>query len=178
MGEHANAVVPGVREHLSKLIRLAGLEDNEESLELLAQGWLEKQTSFHEQTKANEMEETDVLELESGRGGIILTYSGSLLTISPEIEKRRTVEYASIGLRKDVPEFLKTDAAVIKADVAKDAAVEFEIGPIKTSSPVFAIAVANENLDEEAEEELLGQVTLMLAEDFVEVNKTLVDEEA
>ena len=178
MGEHANAVVPGVRDHLTKLIKTAGLEENEESLELLAKGWLEKQTAFHEQTKANEMKEADVLELENGRGGIVLTYSGSLLTIGPETEEGRTVEYASIGLRKDVPEFLKTQAAIVKADLAKDAAVEFEVGPIKTSSPVFAIAVANENLDGEAEEELLGQVTLMLAEDFVEVNKTLVDEEA
>ena len=64
MGEHANTVVPGIRDHLINLAKTAGLEDNEESLELLAKAWLEKQSSFHEQTKANEMEEADTLELE------------------------------------------------------------------------------------------------------------------
>ena len=178
MGEYANTVLPEVRDHLSKLARTAGLEDSEESLELLAEGWLEKQSVFHEQTKANEMEETDLLELESGRGALILTYSGSLLTIGPDTEDGRTVEYASIGLRQDVPEFLKTEKSVLKTDVNEGVPVEFEVGPIKSSSPVFAIAVVSDELDEEAESELLGQVTVMVAEDFVEVNKTLIDGEA
>ncbi len=176
MGEHTDAVLPAIREHLKKLAKTAGLEDNEESLELLAGSWLEKQSAFHEQTKQNEMEETDLLELESGRGALILTYSGSLLTIGPQTEEGRLVEYASIGLRQDVPEFIRTQQSVIKANVMKDSPVEFEEGPIKISSPVFAIALASEELDEEAETELLGQVTLMIAEDFVEVNKTLIDE--
>jgi len=176
MGEHYQAVAEQVRDHLKDLVKTAGLPDTEESLEILAQGWLEKQASFHEQTKSNEMEEADTFELEHGRGALVMTYSGSLLTIGPETEEGRTVEYASIGLRKDVPELLRRSASVLTGDVTKGEPVEFEVGPIKTSSPVYAIAVAREELSPEAEEELLGQVTLMLTEDFVEVNKTIVDE--
>lgn len=176
MGEYYEAVAPQVRDHLKKLVGTAGLPDNEESLELLTQGWLEKQSFFFEQTKANELEEADVLEIDAGRGALIMTYSGSLLTIGPETEEGRTVEYASIGLRQDVPDSLKREGSVLAGDVVKDSSVDFEIGPIKTSSPVYAIAVAREDMSPEDEEELLGQVTLMLAEDFVEVNKTLIAE--
>jgi hypothetical protein len=178
MGEHYAAVADQVREHLRSLVKTAGLPDTEESLEALAEGWLEKQRAFHEQTKANEMEEADSLEIEDGRGALIMTYSGSLLTIGPETEDGRTVEYTSIGLRRDVPESLKREGSVLAVDVVKDSSVEFDVGPIKSSSPVYAIAVAREDLSAEAEEELLGQVTMMLAEDFVEVNKTLIDDEA
>ena len=178
MGENFDSVAPQVQEHLKSLIKTAGLPDTEESLEQLAQGWLEKQAAFHEQTKANEMEEADRLELENGRGALIMTYSGSLLTIGPETEEGRAVQYASIGLRRDVPEFLEKEGSVLSADVTRDASVTFEVGPIKSSSPVYAIAVATEEMAPEEEEKLLSQVTMMVADDFVEVNKTLVDEEA
>lgn len=178
MGEQYQAVAEQVRDHLQSLVKTAGLEEGDESLEILAEGWLEKQSAFHEQTKANEMEETDVLELEDGRGALVMTYSGSLLTIGPETDEGRTVEYASIGLRHDVPEFVRKEGSVLAGDVTKDAPVEFETGPIQKSSAVYAIAVAKEDLNSEDEEELLGQVTMMVAADFAEVNKTIVAEEA
>ncbi len=177
MGQNYEAVADQVRDHLQSLVKTAGLTNNEESLEALAGGWLEKQSSFHEQTKANEMEETDSLEIEDGRGALVMTYSGSLITIGPETENGRTVEYTSIGLRSDVPESRKHEGSVLAADVVKDSPVDFEVGPITQSSPVYAIAIAKEELSAEAEEELLGQVTLMVAEDFVEVNKTIIDDE-
>jgi len=175
MGEQYEMVAEQVKEHLKKLVVTAGLSDSEESLELMAGAWLEKQSSFHEQTKSNDMEEADVLEIDDGRGALVMTYSGSLLTIGPETDSGRTVEYSSIGLRTDVPDSVKREGSVLSVDVVKDASVEFDVGPIKTSSPVYAIAVARENLDAEAEQELLGQVTLMLAEEFVQVNRTLID---
>ena len=175
MGEQIEMVALEVRDHLKKLVKTAGLPDNEDSLELMAQGWLEKQSSFHEQTKAREMEEVDTLEIEDPRGAIVMTYSGSLLTVGPETEDGRTVEYASIGLRRDVPDSLKRDESVLAGDIVKGAGVSFDVGPIKISSPVYAIAVASEDLSAEAEEQLLGEVTQMLTEDFVETNKTLMD---
>jgi hypothetical protein len=177
MGEHFNGVVTEVQDHLKQLVKTAGLADTEESLESMAQGWLEKQTSFHEQTKAHNLEEVDMLEHGDPRGALIMTYSGSLLTIGPDTEEGRAVEYSSIGLRNDVPDSVKTEGAVLAADVEKNECAQFEAGPIRSSSPVYAIAVAQEEMDVEAEEELLGQVTLMLAEDFVEINKTLIEEE-
>jgi hypothetical protein len=178
MGEHYSAVAPRVQDHLKNLVNTAGLPDNEESLELLAKGWLEKQSSFHDQTQANDMEEVDVFEIEDERGALIMTYSGSLLMIGPETEDGRVVEYASIGMRKDVPESLNTEGSVLAKDIDKDSAVEFEIGPVKTSSPVYAIAVVDEKMSVEEEEELLSDVTLILTEDFVEINRTFVDDEA
>lgn len=177
MGENYSAVADQARDHLQSLVKTAGLPETEESLEALAAAWLEKQSKFHEQTKSNAMEETESLEIDDVRGALVMTYSGSLLTIGRETENGRTVEYTSIGLRRDVPETVERDGSVLALDVVKDHVVEFEVGPITKSSPVYAIAVAKDDLSAEEEEELLGQVTMILTEDFVEVNKTLTDEE-
>ena len=70
---------------------------------------------------------------------------------------------------------LLAEAGVTLADVETDEPAQFEKGPIKTSSPVFKIAVAKAHMAAEDEEALLTQVSQDLAEDFVEVNKTVIE---
>jgi hypothetical protein len=53
---------------------------------------------------------------------------------------------------------------------------EFLLGPIKKSSPVYKIAVVREEMPLEEEEEFLSEVTQIMADDFVEINKTLIIE--
>lgn len=50
----------------------------------------------------------------------------------------------------------------------------FEKGPIQQSSPIFKIAVSSEELEADEEEALLTQVTVDITEEFVEVNKTII----
>ena len=123
------------------------------------------------------MEEVDYLEMDDNRGCLIMTYSGSLLNIGPLVEGVRKAEYASIGLRQDVPETAANDDSRLGEDIRIDGEVAFAVGPIKQSSPVFKIAVPMEDMEAEEQEELLSQVTQLLAEEFVEVNKTIMLDE-
>jgi hypothetical protein len=53
----------------------------------------------------------------------------------------------------------------------------FTKGPIQKSSPIFKVAVPPEELEPEEQLELLTDVTQVITEDFVEVNKTIVIDE-
>jgi hypothetical protein len=187
MGEKFDAVAPEVQNHIRKLVKTAGLEDTEESLELLSAGWLEKQESFFFQTKQKNMEEVEFLSSDDPRGALVMTYSGSLISIGPvragddgegesEDDGTRPVDYVSIGLRNDVPESAGEERSVLSEDIARGQAVAFEQGPIAKSSPAYAIAVFSEELEFDDEVEQLEEVTLLLTRDFIDINKTIVKE--
>lgn len=174
MGENFAGVAEEVQPHIKNLVKTAGLPDTEESLELLAGGWLGKQNTFFEETKKRNMEEAESFDADDPRGALILTYSGSLLTVGPEQDEGRTVEYVSIGLRHDVPETASSEGASLVGDIRKGAAAEFNDGPISKSSPVYAIAVFREVMEAEEEENRLGEMTLMLTKEFLDINKTVI----
>lgn len=165
-----------IRKHIKQLVTTAGLPDTEESLEILEEGWMEKLESFENQVAERDMEMVDEFESEDDRGAMIMTYSGSLLSLGPRDEDGRYVEYRSIGVRNDVPESADADGTQLTGDIHVDGTAAFTKGPIKKSSPVFKIAVITEELDNDEQEELLAEVTQMLTEEFVEVNKTIIQE--
>jgi hypothetical protein len=177
MGEYLDQVPENIRDHVKRLVKTAGLPDSEESLEAMARGWLEKKQSFEEQVGSRGMEEVDYLERDDERGCLVMTYSGSLLNVGPLTEDVRKAEYTSIGVRQDVPEAASKEDSRLASDIRADEEVLFSSGPIKQSSPVFKIAVPKEELEAEEQEELLSQVTQVLAEEFVEVNKTIALDE-
>lgn len=174
MGEFMNQVPEVVREHIKGITKTAGLPETEESMEQLAQGWLEKSRIFEQLVAERGMSEVDQFEADHERGALVLTYSGSLLTIGPLAEEQRAVEYTSIGVRQDVPEQASADRTALGDDVAIDTAATFTNGPIRTSSAVYRIAVAPEDLDGQPEDEFLMEVTKVLTDEFIEVNKTIV----
>ena len=176
MSKNFDSLVPEVQAHIKNLVKTAKLEDNEQSLELLSGGWLDKQQSFYEQTKVKEMEEVDEINIDDPRGALVMTYSGSLINISPEQDDFRNVEYFSIGLRNDVPASASEEASVLGSSIEKGRPVEFEKGPILKSSPVFAIAVVKEEMAPEEEADLLDEVTMIVAEDFASINKTTIED--
>ena len=177
MGTNFESLVPEVQTHIKNLVKTAKLDDNDESLELLSGGWLDKQQSFYEQTKKREMEEVDEFNIDDPRGALLMTYSGSLINIGPEQNDFRDVEYFSIGLRNDVPESAAEEESVLGSSISKGASVMFEKGPILKSSPVYSIAVVREEMEPEAEAGLLDEVTMLIAEDFAEINKTTIQED-
>lgn len=175
MGEQFDSVEKEIQEHLGKLVKTAEIA-GDDPLEQLAGAWLEKQRAFFEQTKQREMEEVDDLEQEDARGALLLTYSGSLISLGPLGDDGREVEYVSIGLRQDVPESASAQHSDLSGSLNLGSAAEFTKGPISKSSPVYAIAVLKEDLSEDEGLEVLGDVTMMLTQDFVDINKTLIDE--
>ncbi len=122
------------------------------------------------------MEQVEEFDAEDERGALLMTYSGSLINLGPRGDDGRFVAYHSIGMRNDVPESAETDNTDLADDLQVDDGAAFTNGPIKKSSPIFKIAVIVEEMGEEEQEELLAEVTQMLTEDFIEVNKTIIQE--
>lgn len=178
MDNYFSKVSDKVQNHLKQLagsVRVSGADgSNADPLELLAQAWLDKEERFNTQLEENNMELVDTLAADSDKGGVILTYSGSLLTVGPLVDGGRRVEYVSVGLRTDVPDAAEQEGASLARDVAVDQPAEFRNGPLQKSSPVYKIAVTSEKMEPEAEEELLSDVTRILVDEFAEVNKTLI----
>jgi hypothetical protein len=169
MGEYLDRVPDKLKGHLREIARGSGLPQNEQTYETLAGAWLEKKASFEEQLRQFVMEEIGRVAADDERGMLVMTYSGSLLKVGPLVEGRRRVEYASIGLRTDVPETASADSG-LAADAAVDAVVNLRSGPIRSSSPVYKIAVFTNPLGVVEQEERLSLMTRILAREFVAAN--------
>jgi len=173
MGMYLDQVPAEVQEHLRQITKTSGLPDTEDSVELIAQGWLEKKELFEKQASEMQLEDVELLEQEEERGCLAMTYSGSLLNIGPLVGGGRKVEYAAIGLRQDVPATAAKEGSQLARDLVAGAAAEFSPGPIQSSSPIFKIAAANPDLSPAAQEKQITKATRILTKEFVEVNKDL-----
>jgi hypothetical protein len=175
MGQYLDKIPDEIRSHLRQITKTSGLPDTEDSVELIAQGWLEKKEVFEKQTAEMGMEEMDFVEKIDQRGCLVMTYSGSLLNVGPLRENGRTVQYASIGLRRDVPEAAVQEGSELSADMRLGVPVAFLKGPIQSSSPVFKIAVTSEDMDLDEQEKQITTATQILTREFVNVNKELAE---
>ncbi len=84
MGDNFFRVSEKVQNHLKQLSGSVQLNDStEDPLEILAGGWLEKDEVFNRQIEENEMEICDSFSSSELRGGLVMTYSGSLISLGP-----------------------------------------------------------------------------------------------
>ena len=176
MGEYLSQIPAEIQGHIRQITKSSGLPDTEDSLEMIAQGWLEKKERFERHISRMALEEVDVLEKADSRGCLAMTYSGSLINIGPQRDQGRNVQYVSIGLRKDVPESASQESSQPQGDVKIGTPVNFTVGPIVSSSPVFKIAVTSEELDLDEQERQITKTTEILTKEFVKVNKELDEE--
>lgn len=174
MGEFMDQIPDGIQNHLRDITQTSGLEYNDESLEKMAQAWLEKKKAFEDNIESQSMEELTSFSKEDDRGVLVMTYSGSLLNAGPVKDNGRNIEYTSIGIRADVPDSAVGENAAFGEDVEVDKEIKFQSGPIKSTSAVFKIAVCKENVGTEEQEETLKNVTEVLEEEFTKINKTLI----
>jgi len=174
MPTEENMINDTIRRHLKQLVKTAGLPDTEESRQSLEEAWIEKMNAFDSEVESCGMEQADALPAEYEGGAMLMTYSGSLITIGPLMDGARSVEYRSIGIRNDVPESAEAEGTNLAGAVEVDASAVFTEGPIEKSSPVFRIALVSDEMEEEDQEELLTEVTRILTENFVDVNKTII----
>ncbi len=174
MGKIFDSLDKNIQDHLSFLVKSSDLSKDEKSLEMLAAGWKEKESSFTNQITKLEMEETDSIDADDTSGFMVLTYSGSLLGSGPSIDGKRTVLYVSVGLRSDVPEKAEKEGSVLTSAIKPGEPVEFEVGPIKQSSPAYRIARITDKIAIEDQTEQISEATLIVAEEFADVNKTVI----
>jgi len=174
MGEILASLPAQIQTHIKAITQSSGLPEGEESYEKLALGWQKKLELFEEKTKSEGMGEVASVAKGEQGGCIALTYSGSLILVGPQEDGIRKCAYNSIGLRKDVPESVINEKSVLSSDVAVDAPISFEQGPVQSTSAIFKIAVVQTAMTVIQEEEQINAVTVILTEGFVDVNKALV----
>jgi hypothetical protein len=176
MGEYYDQLPDMIKDHVREITKSSGLPQDEESVEKIARGWIEKRQVFEDFTRQFQMEEVDSFERDDERGAIALTYSGSLVKIGPEVDGERKVQYTSIGLREDVPDVADKEGSRLSGDVTLDASIEFEIGPVKHTSPILKIAVTTGQQSIEEQEEAITEATKLISNGFAEVNRTIIAE--
>jgi hypothetical protein len=174
--ETFNGLSSVIQNHMKQMAKASGLPSDDETLEKLADAWVEKMRAFNDGITENALELVESFSRSDPKGAVALTYSGSLLNIGPLVDGNRRVEYSSIGLRTNVPSSAIEEKSVLASDAETDEVISFTKGPIQQSSPIYKIAVSTLTLDAAEEEELLTCVTQNIAEEFVEVNKTIVQQ--
>ncbi len=174
MGELMNQLPPEIQIHIKGITKSAGLADDEESYEKMAKGWLDKKKIFEEQIADQDMIEIESLGVEDSKGAVALTYSGSLVLIGPLVDGYRKAAYNSIGIRKNVPDSMVQENSKLSSEVAINSPIEFEVGPVKSTSSIFKIAVCKDDLDAIEQEEKISEVTVVMTNEFVNVNKDLI----
>jgi len=170
VGEYLDQIPENLKGHMGEIARGSGLPDGEETCEGIARAWLEKKASFEEQMRRLGMKEVDRVAARDERGFLVMTWSGSLIKVGPLVEASRRVEYASIGLRTNVPESAAAVSAALKDDVVAGRVVAFRHGPIRSSSPAFKIAVFTNPLGLAEQDEQLSLAARILTREFVEAN--------
>ncbi len=174
MGDILNQLPGEIQVHIKGITKASGLPDEEESYEKMAKGWLDKKMIFEEKIAEQNMIEIDTLAIDDEKGAVALTYSGSLVIIGPLIDGFRKAGYNSIGLRKNVPDSMVQENSKLSADVAVNSPIEFETGPVKSTSSIFKIAICKDDLQADEQEEKISEVTVIMTNEFVNVNKDLI----
>ena len=176
MGELFDQLPDIIKNQIKEITKTSGLPDTEESLEKMSRGWIEKEKTFGEESRNMDMEEVELLENTDERGALAMTYSGSLVNIGPLVDGKRKATYVSIGLRKDVTEMVAKDNSVIIGNIKIGESIAFEVGPVKKTSAIYKIMVCAEKISPQEQEDKIEQVTTVIMDEFVEVNKIIIEE--
>jgi hypothetical protein len=174
MGEFLDQIPESIQGHVREITKTSGLPDNEESVEKIAQGWIEKKKIFNDQAEIFNMVKINAFRKDDPQSVLAITYSGSIVNVSPLENDARRAEYTSIGLRSDVPAVATGEKTKLLKDIKIDEAIEFEEGPVVSTSPIFDIVVFKEDLPVEEQVEKMREATLILQDEFVKVNKTII----
>jgi len=165
-GKFMSAPIPNdVEQHLKSLVT------DSISLEMITDLWLKKDKLFSEQIALLAMDEVDQLEMKEERGILLLTYSGSLISLG--CGEKRTMEYASIKLRNDVPHIIKSDGVSLASPLRKGAAATFLGGQVQNTSSIYKIVVCREGVSEEEQEKRIREATVFITNSFVHLNRHL-----
>ncbi len=170
-----NDIPDGVREHLSSLASDEGRASDSEFLAELEANWQQKAELFREQAQSVRLDMVDSLPADDPRGALILTYSGSLLSIGPDTDRTlgRWLEYASIKLRTDVPDVVTDRGISIAGGVRLGAPIQIAGSQISRTSKVFSIAACPGDLDEDAQEKRIRESAIFITNGFMVFNRSV-----
>lgn len=173
MGDTFNQLPENIQVHLRKITETSGLPDTEESIELIAQNWVEKKELFEGQIKLLGMSEVDTFEKDDERPVLLLTYSGSLISLGTIAAGKRWIEYASIKLRSDVPNVVNVPESALEDDIQIDSEAVFTEGKIKRTSSLLKITVCSKEVPVEEQEKRIREAMIFLTNSFTKANRKI-----
>lgn len=161
-----NSPIPAdVEQHLHTLIT------ESISFEMIKELWIKKDKLFSDQIALLAMDEVDHLDESEQRGILLLTYSGSLISLG--CGKERTMEYASIKLRGDVPDIIKAENVSLSSDLNKSSIATFIGGQVQNTSSLYKIVVCREGVSIEEQEKRIREATIFITNSFIHLNRHL-----
>ncbi len=161
-----NASIPSdVERHLHTLVT------ENITFDMIKELWMKKDKLFSDQIALLAMDEVDHLQMNEERGILLLTYSGSLISMG--CGKERSMEYASIKLRGDVPDIIKADKVSLSSHLDKGDAATFEGGQVQNTSALYKIVVCREGVSVEEQEKRVREATIFITNSFVHLNRDL-----
>ncbi|HQF73135.1 MAG TPA: HU family DNA-binding protein, partial [Treponemataceae bacterium] len=161
-----------IQAQITALLDQDGTEALDEKKEHYAKIWQTKYELFVSQIHTVGMELVQELGTTDTRGAILLTYSGSLISLGPQQNGSRWLEYASIKFRSDVPDYIRGQSITVNGPITCDAVAEFSGSPLKKSSSVYRIAVCPEGTSESDQEQRIREATIYLTNGFIKINRT------
>jgi nucleoid DNA-binding protein len=177
MERNFNELPEIIKQHLRSITESSGLPNTEDSLRKITNAWFEKNEMFDEQIRSLDMSEINSFARDDKRAALALTYSGSLVSLGTLRGDKRWIEYSSIKLRSDVPDILVKDDAKIADDTGVDKAIEFEEGPLKSTSLLLKIAVCKDEVSLEEQAIRIREATIFLTNGFIKINRSIIVED-
>ena len=164
-----------VETHLAALAGDLGRAGDAVFLVELRAVWMRKAALFETQARAVQLDLVNEVPANDPRGALILSYSGSLLSIGPDTDKTlgRWLEYSSIKLRTDVPDVLADRGISIVGGIRIGDEVEVNGSRIVKTSPAYAIAVCPEDLPQDDQDKRIRESTIFITNGFMKYNRSV-----
>ncbi len=169
--ENKMTIPKNVESHLEGLLSV--MENTEVTLDDLKSAWIEKELLFEKQTKSLGMREVDEFIADNPGGAILLTFSGSLISLYSARDRRRRVEYASIKMRSDVPDVVTAEHAELEESITLNNPAAFTGGELKKTSSVYKILTFDGEVPFPEQDKRIREATIFLTNGFVRINRTL-----
>ncbi len=165
-----------VQRQLRALSQQDGLPGEPDLLERLARNWVSKRKLVDEQIEALRMVPLEHLDSDDPRGFIGVTRSGSLVVLGPLSEGAdgRWLEYASIELREDVPDIVRTDGVSLTGPARVGDPLTLSSSPVERTSELMRIAGFEPDLSAADQDRRLREAATFLTNGFLKLNQAVM----
>jgi hypothetical protein len=166
-----------VKRHLTRMAEQVTKLEPEEAFARLVNAWIVKRAMFDRIVEHGNFKKSNHYKKDSRVGCIAMTISGSIVTLGPLEEAGRRVSYTSLGLRVDVPDVKIDNDGELKKDIVLDSGIEFNRGPVQTTSIIIDVAVIDTEKSVDEQKAEINVANEMLFQNFTEVNRTIMEKE-
>ena len=164
---------PRIQGHLRSVAGTSGLPNAEQALEVITQNWLEKHRLFQGQTSALKMLPMRIFMPEDPWPILLLTYSGSLIALGTLVSGGRSLEYFSIKLRLDIPDWVRCPNIRLDQALKLDEPGIFSNSGVSQCSDLLMMAVCPEDMPLSEQEKRMREAVIFLTNGFAKINRTL-----